>query len=406
MKGTVSGKLYTPGNPVQIKRYVMMRKKEFTYDDRIHVLYFHHNFAPLLLDIIRGLDQNKFHVTVCNIWDNENFKNDFQKCGVEVVCLSARRVFDPRAWWKLIRLLAHTSPDIIHTILPELSVPVRLISPFITKSIIVHTFHNPLSSEQALWRLTNLLTLRLCDAITGVSTGVTRKIILQRPKLAHKIMVTPNGIDMEEYFSCVTLKRQSLRDELDIGSDEILLGCVGRITYQKGQDILIKAMGMLKLKGVQTKLILAGPDYGDFQLQGLISTLNLEKEIIFLGWRDDIARILADIDIYVAPSRWEGFNIALSEAMLSGVPCIATALPGHSELLFDNETAIAVPKGSEKKVAEAILWTLDHPREAKRMAAYASNFVKREFTAEKMSLRYEQLYLRLMRGETPLSNIP
>jgi glycosyltransferase involved in cell wall biosynthesis len=238
--------------------------------------------------------------------------------------------------------------------------------------------------------------MRLCAAITGVSTGVVREITLQRPKLANKIMVTPIGINMEEFFSCLKLKGPSLRDELNIGRGEKLLACVGRLAYQKGQDILIKTIGFLKAKKIQTKLILVGQDYWDGHLQRLVSNLKLEKEIVFLGRRNDIARILADIDIYVVPSRWEGLSFALCEAMLCAKPCIATMIPWHSELLMDNETAITVPVDNKEKLAEAIIWMLDHPQEAIRMANNAKKLVEKKYTAKKMAESYEQLYLSLI----------
>lgn len=307
-----------------------------------------------------------------------------------------KRVLDLSAWWKLIRLLVNCSPSIVHTILPELGLPVRLISPFLTKSLLVHTFQNPLSSEPAHLRLINLFTLRLCDAITGASTGVVREIILQRPKLTDKIMVIRNGVNPEEFFASLKLKGPSLRDELNLGRGEKLLACVGRFAYQKGQDTLIKTIGILKAKKIQTKLILVGTDYWNGHLQKLVSSLKLEKEIVFLGWRNDIARILADIDIYVVPSRWEGLSFALCEAMLCAKPCIATMIPWHSELLMDNETAITVPVDNEEKLAEAIIWMLDHPQEAIRIANNAKKLVEKKYTAKKMAESYEQMYLRLI----------
>ena len=375
---------------------VYYRQKSTDGDHWIHIFYFHHNLAPVILDIIKNLDRNKFRFTICNFWGSEYRKEDFLKYGAQVVCLKARSIYDPSAWWKLVKLLINCSPHIIHTILPELSLPIRLISPFLTKSFTVHTFQNPLSSEPAHLRLPNLFTLQLCDAITGVSTGVVKEITLKRPKLASKIMVTPNGVDQEEFFMSLKSKESSLRDEINLGTEEKLLACVGRLAYQKGQDVLIKAMKILKEKKIQVKLILVGPDYWNGYLQRLVSNLQLGKEIIFLGRRDDIARILANIDIYVAPSRWEGFNIALSEAMLSGVPCIATALPGHSELLINNETAISVAVDNPEELADAIIWVLNYPQEAIRMANNAKKLVEEKYTAKKMAKRYEKLYLSLI----------
>jgi glycosyltransferase involved in cell wall biosynthesis len=101
--------------------------------------------------------------------------------------------------------------------------------------------------------INTLFTLRLCDATIKIFTGVVREIVSQNPKFTDKIMVIPNGVIQEEFFTSLKLKGTSLRDELNFGRGEKLLACVGRLSYQKGQDILVKAIGILKAKKIQTK---------------------------------------------------------------------------------------------------------------------------------------------------------
>jgi glycosyltransferase involved in cell wall biosynthesis len=382
-----------------------MKSNQFTLkrngsvrDNRIHVFFFHHNFAPAILDIIRFTDSGLFRFTVCNFWGDITNKDALIENGAQVLSLNARRFMDPVAWFKLIRILKKSSPDIIHTILTEFSVPIRFISKCLLKSRIIQTFQNPLSSDPRIWMYLNILTMRMSDAVTGVSNGVVKEIIEKAPSCIGKIRVTQNGVNETDLSSSLKAQTTSVREEFRIGNNETILTCVGRLNFQKGQDFLIKAIKILALKNMNIRLLLVGPDEWDGYLQGLVSAMQLENHVIFLGPRSDIARILRDTDIYVTSSRWEGLPFALMEAMLFRKPCIATNILGHSEILKPNETAISIPANSIQDIADAIKWTLDHHQESENMAKRAQQLIKEKFTAQKMAYRYEQLYLDLIQG--------
>jgi len=123
----------------------------------------------------------------------------------------------------------------------------------------------------------------------------------------------------------------------------------------------------------------------------------LEEKILFLGRRADVSRVLSACDIYAAPSRWEAFNIALGEAMLSGKPCAAADIPGHADLLKNGVTGVAVPAEDAAALAEGIAGLLDRPSEAGKMASAAEKMVRSEFSVAKMAKNFEKLYIDMIR---------
>jgi glycosyltransferase involved in cell wall biosynthesis len=359
------------------------------------VFYFIHDLAPygaqrVVLYAVKKLDKKIFRATVCSFWGEETLATEFKRCGAEVVFLRARRFLDPVAWIRFVYLLFRARPDIIQTNLAELSFPVRLLSLFLPGLHVVHNVQNPLSSEPWYWRFLNRMTLRMCDAIAFSGKGIVEKGIQQAPSLKSRFFVVQNSVELDVPPAGAGA---GLREELGITADGKVIGCVGRLVRQKGQDILINAAAVLAREKRRIRLLLVGDGELLPELQEEVKRLELEREVIFLGRRADIARILSACDIYAAPSRWESFNIALGEAMLSGRPCVATDIPGHADLLLDGVTGVAIPTENVDALAKAIAQLMDNPVGAQKLAAAATELVRTEFTVEKMAAKYEKLYL-------------
>jgi glycosyltransferase involved in cell wall biosynthesis len=359
--------------------------------EKIKLFIFIHDLAPfgaqrVALYTVKNLSPEKFSVIVCPFGGDETLAPEFATAGAKVVPLKARRFLDIGAWYRVAKLLFVERPDIIQTNLPELSVPVRLIALFIPGLRVIHGVHNPFASEPWYWRSLNLLTAPFCAAIAFSSQGLMNYELKRRGPLHARLVAIPNGVEP-------ATGTKGLREELGIGAGEKVVCCAARLTPQKGQDILIRAMAELVRKKNNVRLLLAG-DGEDFEsLKALSTELGLDGKVLFLGRRDDIGRLLAASDIYASASRWESFDIALGEAMLAGLPCVGTEIAGHEDILKDCETGIAVPPWSPVAMASAIELIIDRPETAAQMAAAAKELIRRDFSPEAMGKKYENLYL-------------
>jgi glycosyltransferase involved in cell wall biosynthesis len=365
----------------------------------IHILYFIHDLSPFgaqraVYYTLKYLDRKRFRVTVCSFWGDETMAPEFAKCGAEVFLLRAKRYFDPFAWAKFFFFLIRLHPDIICTTLPELGFPVRMISLLLPYLNVIHCFQNPLSSEPQYWQFLNRVTLSLCDAVTFSSKGIVEEVAVKVPSLKDRFFVIQNGVELNVLFN---ENEAILCKELYYSTNEKKICCVGRLDKQKGQDILIDALALLISKRIKIRLFLVGEGPMYHELKEKVRHYGLEEKVSFLGRRHDIAHILSYSDIYVAPSRWESFNIALGEAMLSGKPCVATAIPGHTDLLIDGVTGLAVPMNDAAALARGIVQLLERSVEARIMASTATELVKTKFTTHVMAKKYEKLYLSLAR---------
>lgn len=354
---------------------------------------FIHDLAPfgaqrVALYTVRGLTPDKFSVTICPFGADQTLAPDFIAAGATIVPLRAGRFLAPAAWLRLAKLLFSLRPDIVQTTLPELSVPVRLLALFIPGLKVLHSVQNPFASEPWYWRALNLLTAPLCAAVAFSSRGLMGHELRECGQLHTRCVAIPNGVELPP-------GQGGLRSELAIGEEETVVCCSARLTTQKGQDILIRAVAELTQRNKEVRLLLAGDGEDLESLKNLSAELGVARKIIFLGRRADIGRVLAASNIYASASRWESFDIALGEAMLAGLPCIATEIAGHEDLLKDWETGLAVPPWSPEAMASAIEVLLDRPDQAARMAAAAREYVSQEFSPEAMAAKFEELYLEM-----------
>ena len=114
--------------------------------------------------------------------------------------------------------------------------------------------------------------------------------------------------------------------------------------------------------------------------------------MIWTGFRQDVPRLLAAMDIYVQPSINEGFSLSILEAMAAGKPVIATDVGGTSEVVTDGRMGILIPPRSSSAIGTAIVDLLDHPEKRSTLAQAARSHVAREFGVQQMVDAYQQLY--------------
>lgn len=134
--------------------------------------------------------------------------------------------------------------------------------------------------------------------------------------------ILKNGIDTQKFmFSYDNYLK--IRKELQI-SNELVLGHVGLFNYQKNQEFLLNILNELNKRNIPAKLLLIGDGELKAAIKNKIKEMKLTKHVIILNNRDDIYSLLSCMDIFVFPSRWEGFGIALLEAQANGLPCIVS----------------------------------------------------------------------------------
>lgn len=199
-----------------------------------------------------------------------------------------------------------------------------------------------------------------------------------------ELTVVYNGIDYSSYINA----KPSLRKELSLPEDHLLIGMIGRISYWKGQgyflDIAKKmAQAYPNLSFVIAGDVFPGSEHLGTEMQQKIKALALEKQVYALGFRTDVPEILASLDIFVLPSILpDPLPTVILEAMASGKPVVATAHGGAREMVADHETGYLIPWDDAAEAVEIILPLIQQEERRLEMGNKGRERVLEQFSLE------------------------
>lgn len=169
-----------------------------------------------------------------------------------------------------------------------------------------------------------------------------------------EIAIVPNGVNADYFSKESSLEElNALKQKLGKKGDDFYLITTSRLVTKNASDDVIKAMPLLP-QNVKFLILGVGPDEG--MLRGLAGNLNVSDRVIFLGQigRDEIPKYLKISDIFIRPSLSEGFGISFIEAMIAGLPVIATPVGGITDFLIDKETGLFCEVRNPASIAEKV----------------------------------------------------
>jgi glycosyltransferase involved in cell wall biosynthesis len=205
-----------------------------------------------------------------------------------------------------------------------------------------------------------------------------------------RVLTIHNGLDLADWMSDVHAPNKS---------SEVKITTVGNIRRVKGHDILIRAAAIILREYPDVSFSIAGDvleqDYFA-ELLNLIQALNLSHRVYFAGGVRDLREHLSASDIFVLPSRSEGFSNAIVEAMATALPIVATDVGGNAEAVIDGVTGFLIPPENPEALAEAIMRLLRDPTRSKRMGLAGQGIVAQRFTTDAMMNQIKATYDRLL----------
>ena len=198
-----------------------------------------------------------------------------------------------------------------------------------------------------------------------------------------------NAVDLTRFSAAPD---RELRRTLTGDDRTRLVFTAARLHEQKGIDVLIEAVPGISA----THFVIAGDGPERRSLEKLARDLGVEERVTFLGARSDIPALLRASDLFVLPSRYEGFPLALLEAMAAEVAVVATRIAGVDELVVDGETGYLVEAGDSAALGSAITSLLADPDRREALATRGHELVLQRHTAEAMTARVTRVYEELL----------
>lgn len=183
---------------------------------------------------------------------------------------------------------------------------------------------------------------------------------------------------------------------LPIQPSDKVIGTLARLTEQKGLRYLIDAAPLVLAGEPNALFVIAGDGEDRAALEAQSAARGVRQRVIFAGRRNDGARLLQQMQVFVLPSLWEGVPLALIEAANAGVPIVTTNIDGNRELIEDGVSGWAVLPKDAPALANALLDALRHPDEAALRAAKAQLIAREKFSLPALAAQYMALYQRLL----------
>ena len=359
----------------------------------------------VILDLVREIDRKKF-VPIVGLWGKkwgQEMIEHFTQSNVEVVDFQAQSKFDLKSLSSLYRYLSRNSIDILHTHLFLMHVIGRIAGKCAKTPWIVSTHHNLLQSNNMVLRLLEKLTSPLSDVTTAVSRAAQKSYFPTSEEFSaaglrsgRKHFTIYNSVNTEGIKRITrNVNIGQTRRELGL-QDEFVFACVGRLHPSKGHKYLIEAVAHLRETHPFIRILIVGDGPLQKELIEEAQARGLGEQIYFLGYRDDVYRILAAGNALVQPSVFEGFGLASAEAMACGLPVISTNLPSIAEVVQHEKTGLLVPPGDSQALSKAMAAFVDNPALAATYGANGKQRVEKMFSSHVIVQQYEVLYKSLV----------
>jgi glycosyltransferase involved in cell wall biosynthesis len=216
---------------------------------------------------------------------------------------------------------------------------------------------------------------------------------------ADRVVTILNGLDLDLLHPLSASERQMVRSREGWASNEVVLCCVGRLVEWKGQHLAVEAAARLGERGARVRLVLIGdlgfdgPDYSA-RLRSQASTLGLDGQVVFTGFRDDAQQLMAASDVVLHTSIWpEPLGLTPMEAQALGVPVVASGAGGVLETVADRETGYLFKPGDVEDLCHGIEWALGTDRDSLRLAGRRR--AQELFDMRNVVTRYKAVYQSL-----------
>ncbi|MCR4407330.1 MAG: glycosyltransferase family 4 protein [Anaerolineae bacterium] len=308
---------------------------------------------------------------------------------------------DVRTLGALYRLFRRWRPTIVHTHTAKAGTVGRLAARLAGVPIVIHTFHGHVFHGYfGSWKTQAFICIerglaRLSDRIVTVSEGQRAELAGYGIAPPDKIVVIPLGFELDELLHCQSYQG-ALRAELGLAADTPLVGIVARLTAVKNHHLFLEAARLIVQAEPVTRFLIVGDGELRDELENRARELGLAERVFFLGWRSDMPRIYADLDVIALTSRNEGTPVSLIEGMAAGVPVVSTAVGGVPDIVADGVCGYLVPPDDAAGLAEAIVALLRDKKKAQAMGQAGREAARERFGMERLLSDVERLYTQLL----------
>jgi glycosyltransferase involved in cell wall biosynthesis len=277
-------------------------------------------------------------------------------------------------------------PDVVHVHLPRDLFPViiaRWLSRHDFRLVLTAHVGNRVTKQDPFHHF----IYRRIDKVVAISRLIRRNLLATCPVSPGQLSLVHPGIDTDRFRSRVVKRLPG----------KPVIGIVSRISRGKGQDILLDAISRLSGDYPQLSCYMVGgwerADHGyRDELRMMIRQQGMARQVVLMGHRQDLPKLLSAMDYFVFPSTNEAFGLSLVEAMAAGLPCVATRYDGILDIVNDGKDGLLFRRGDAKDLAKKLRSLLQNKRLSRRLSGAARKRVEQHFSLAGMAEQYAAIY--------------
>ena len=313
-----------------------------------------------------------------------------QRHGLDHTILGRRRAVEPRAFARARRVVA--ASDLLHA---------HKFAGSMWGALLARTAHRPLVAHEhtfeGLRSRARVVGYRFwiaptATAIVCVSTPVADALAADGvPR--RLLRVVPNGVPLD-----AALPRDAARQALGLSSDAPVIGMIGRLRPEKRHELALEALARLRADGHRVVLCLVGNGPRAPALRQRADELGVADLVVWAGERPSAGTLVRAFDVTLLCSSFEGMPLAALEALVAGVPMVATAVGSLPELLADGGGRLVAPAGDPRELAAALADVLDGSSQPASSGSEATERARARFGLDRLARELEGVYDEALAG--------
>lgn len=360
------------------------------------------NFQPSLISGLSLESEMKNE----EIWAKEKDVQRLKSEGIEYIqCPSLVRriniIKDIKAFLEIWKIIRRNKPSIVHTHSSKAGLLGRLAAKLAGVPTTIHTPHGHVffgyfgTFKTRIFIILEKLASRITDKIVTLTSREREDHLKFKVADEEKFVVISSGVELSKFKELPFDKKQKLKRMLGIPENSLIVGTVGRLVPVKGHEFLIKAAEYTIPKHPETFFIFTGDGHLRQDLERQANASGIKENILFLGWRNDVVKVISIYDVFALPSLNEGMGRVLVEAMALSKPIVASDIGGIPDLVIHGKNGFLVPPKNPKDLTKYIEILLEDKEKRERMGQ-AGKKMALNFSSENMIERVVELYKKLL----------
>ena len=339
-----------------------------------------------------GLPRNEFDIRVVCLTRGGSYEKELQRAGIPVDILHKRMKLDPIVLWRLRQVISEFKPHIIHTWLTAANSYGRLVGCWMKIPVTIAT-ERCVDRWKSPWHFpVDRWLSKKTDRLVVNSQGVA-KFYRDHGVSGDRIQVIVNGIDP---IKSQKYDRKRIREQIQLPEDACVIGYVGRLATQKRIRDLIWAADILKLVLPKVYLLIVGDGPQRHQLRQFARDCQILDRVKFFGHCEEVESLYSAMDVFWLGSEYEGMPNSVMEAMASGLPVVATNVPGVNELVIEGKTGYLIPVGDRAEMAQKTFRLFENPSLAQQFGNSGRLRMEQFFSTQDMIESHVSLYRELL----------